>query len=298
MNQLHQFIQTRSWKIVKRAIRTDVSVSMRIADSLKEDSWFSCARDAAWSCDIYGACNDDVDVDIYSSNQPTQQNEQDSNQSNEEDSLPVRYWVRHQHNGQSAILQKRTLLHSISRLKFYSDEAIIAQLSSGDCLELHDLVEANATAKMLIDASMNELRPLNEGCYNEPIDDELVNLDQCLDKTCQKCSCYYQSQYCPPVGLDPVEKYGMVEEEQVNQSLTEESDKVLHKSALTMIDGLGATALHLLAGEGSAHVDLITTFLDGCRSTDKANKRRPTLGYLLSAQNGHGCTPLHFLSGN
>jgi hypothetical protein len=303
MVHLHQCAQDRRWNEIKRAIRNDVSVAMRIDDSAEEDDWFHSARKSAWQCDVcpsnLGACYNDGRLKEDSFTElPTKQSANDIIQSNSQDELPVRYWVSHAHNGQSAIRQRRTLLHSISKLKFHSDEALIAQLSSGDCQELHDLVEAGLTVRMIIDASVNELRPIEEGCYNELLEDYQANICQYLDRTCNECSCFYEAQYCPPVGLDPVECYMVNTEDKQSSNQTEQ---VLHKSALTVTDGLGATPLHLLTGEGSAHIDLVRVFLDGCLFGEDENNgdnaRRPSVLAILSAQNGHGCTPLHFLSG-
>ena len=269
---------------------------MRIDDSADENEWFHSAREAAWCRDTglsskpgkYSAATENNNCCSL-----TEEHKQDTSQSIEGESLPVRYWLRNQ-NGQSAIRQRRTLLHSISKLKFHSNEALVAQLSAGDCEELHDLVEACLTAKMLIDASVNELKPVEEGCYNEDISQD--SIETCLERICQKCSCYYHVMFCPPVGLDPVENYSTRALNEADTQLSDESqEKVLHQSVLSMTDGLGATPLHILTGEGSAHIDLARIFVDGCNAS--GDTRRPSVYELLSAQNGHGCTPLHFLSG-
>jgi hypothetical protein len=298
MTQLHQFVQNRQWNKIKRVIRQDVSVCMRIDDSVEEDKWFYSARCEAWKR-MRGSF--DVDHEKCSaSNDHAYPNKSAQQRSEEEDTdlLPVRYWVPNPNtiNGQLAIRKKRTLLHSISKLKFHSDEALIAQLSTGDCEELQDLVEASLTIKMIIDGSVNELRPAIEGCYNEDYEnDEEEIYNRCLDRACQNCCCYYQLMYCPPVPLDPVEKYSDSDESSEHDTAADAPVKILHQSALTMPDGLGATPLHILTGEGSSHVDLVRVFLDGCLPIESS--RRSSLHELLIAQNGHGCTPLHFLSG-
>ena len=266
---------------------------MRIDDSVDENKWFRSAREAAWRRDTGLPSESNEVADNSCCTLMDESEEVATGQSVEDEALPVRYWVRQ--NGQSAIRQRRTLLHSISKLKFHSDEALVAQLSAGDCEELHDLVEACLTAKMLIDASVNELKPIEEGGYNEDTNQEIM--EECLDEKCLKCSCYYRVRFCPPVGLDPVENYNPRRSlnEGDNQSSDESQEKVLHKSVLSMTDALGATPLHTLTGEGSAHVDLANIFIDGCKASE--NDRRPSVYELLSAQNGHGCTPLHFLSG-
>lgn len=295
MAQLHRLVEKRKWNKIKRALRNDISVAMRIDDSVEEDKWFWSAREAVWKRDVCGSCINSEKSVAAILKEYLRTDSDDRKIVDTDQALPVRYWVPNQNiYGQSAIRQKRTLLHSISKLKFHSDEALIAQLSSGDCEELNDLVDASLTVKMIIDASVNELRPIEDGCYNE--ERHQVNIDQFVDKTCQNCSCFYQCMYCPPVGLDPVEKYSDETEsdEEDKQPSDAVNEKILHKSALTMTDSLGATPLHLLTGEGSAHVDLIRIFLDGCRTS---SVERPSIRDLFSTQNGHGCTPLHFLSG-
>ena len=300
MEELHRHVQNRNWDIIKSAIRNDVSVTMRIDDSDEEDKWFYMARDIVWRRDI-SLLNEVVshgDMNYLNDNLHDNQG-QSTKQSNtpEVEEAPIpRYWVSNQRHI-SATRQKRTLLHMICKLEFDSDEAPLAQLSNQDCNQLVDLVEAGLTVKMIIDASVNQLRPIEEGHYNESLEDGV--LEAVLDKTCKECSCYYQCNYCPPVGLHSVEKY--VETADICESpSTKENTKILHHSALTMVDRLGATPLHLLTGEGSAHVDLVRVLLDGCCPCNEGvsgNDSRPLVYDLIAAQNGHGCTALHFLSG-
>jgi hypothetical protein len=294
-------IQRRQWSKVKHAIRQDVSVAMRVNDSAEEDHWFARAREAAWRKDIGLIC---------SSNEENyfdgrfDQNSEDS----EEMAASMRYWVSNSTNNAS-LRQRCTLLHSICKLKFHSDEALITQtqLINGDSDELRNLVGAIKVVQMIIDASHNELKPYpddgKEDYYLELCDGEVnecnrLNNHLIGSEKCQTCSCYYHSQYCPPVCLDPVERYSEAEEE-----FDEDLKKRLHYSVLTTTDALGATPLHLLTGQGSGHIDFVRTFIDGCCELNneadaktKRQSRRPTLYDFCAAQNGHGCTSFHFLS--
>ncbi|KAL3786199.1 hypothetical protein HJC23_001275 [Cyclotella cryptica] len=320
MTELHHRIQTRQWNTVRRAIRLDTSVAMRIDDSNAEEDWVSRARMAAWrrgggmTTTTTMMCSSSSTYEREVWNDVPREPRMDVTNP-EEESFPVRYWVPPATTSQnpSFLRQRRTLLHAICKLKFYSKEALIVQLSSGDDEDLRDLTNAIKTMEMLIDASHNELRPLTveEDYYHELEErtndgDVDIMLVQSLSSTCPNCSCYYHSQYCPPMGLDPVERYNdddeAAEEEYPPSKTKDTSTKVLHESVLTMTDALGATPLHLLTGEGSAHEDIVRLFLDKCRGWDmdamhEEHSRRPTLYALVSAQNCHGCTPLHFLSG-
>eukprot|EP00804_Cyclotella_cryptica_P009982 CCRYP_015412-RA/>CCRYP_015412-RA protein AED:0.27 eAED:0.34 QI:0/0.33/0/1/0.33/0/4/0/707 len=288
MTELHHRIQTRQWNTVRRAIRLDTSVAMRIDDSNAEEDWVSRARMAAWrrgggmTTTTTMMCSSSSTYEREVWNDVPREPRMDVTNP-EEESFP-----------------------------FYSKEALIVQLSSGDDEDLRDLTNAIKTMEMLIDASHNELRPLTveEDYYHELEErtndgDVDIMLVQSLSSTCPNCSCYYHSQYCPPMGLDPVERYNdddeAAEEEYPPSKTKDTSTKVLHESVLTMTDALGATPLHLLTGEGSAHEDIVRLFLDKCRGWDmdamhEEHSRRPTLYALVSAQNCHGCTPLHFLS--
>jgi hypothetical protein len=114
-----------------------------------------------------------------------------------------------------------------------------------------------------------------------------------------RCPCYFYHRYCPPVPMPPVERPHLQIEPPSNSS-EDESEMILHTSALTMTDAMGNSPLHALTGAGSCHVDLIKIFLDSCRPLDGSISdidRRPGLYDLLITQNFAGCTPLHFLAG-
>mmetsp|Transcript_10718 Transcript_10718/g.24413 ORF Transcript_10718/g.24413 Transcript_10718/m.24413 type:complete len:325 (+) Transcript_10718:212-1186(+) len=125
MRELHRFVYLRKWKELQNAIIEDPGVSVRVIDV------------------AYAA----------------------------EDKPRLRYWVGSDNypstDIQAATLaekaadremcQRRTLLHSIFRLDFPSNEELAVQLSqlSHGCGEekLQDLVQATRTAEMLIEAS-------------------------------------------------------------------------------------------------------------------------------------------------
>jgi hypothetical protein len=78
----------------------------------------------------------------------------------------------------------------------------------------------------------------------------------------------------------------------------------VHESLLTVTDRMLSTPLHTLTGQGSCHPNLVQVIMKSCRPLDDRDARdewpvidRPSVHKLLSAQNGHGCTPLHFLAG-
>ncbi|KAL3786189.1 hypothetical protein HJC23_001265 [Cyclotella cryptica] len=282
MTELHHQIKTLQWNTVRRAIRLDTSVAMRIDDSNAEDEWVSRARMSAWRRDVGTTkCSTDEGEGW---NEIRREPRMDIHL--EEESFP--YWC---------ISRRRTLLHTS------------CDVLHGDDEDLRDLTNAMKTIEMLIDASHNELRPLTveEDYYHEleegTEDGNIANVVvQPLLSTCPNCSCYYHSQYCPPMELDPVEWYNDDDNtrEEQDPSKRSTSTKVFHESVLTMTDALGGTPLHLtvtrLAPEG-----VIRLFLDKCRGLEKdamqqEHSRRPTLNALLSAQNRHGCTPLHSLS--
>jgi hypothetical protein len=314
MSELHDLIQTRQWKTVRRALRLDTSVAMRIDDSPAEDHRIATARTAAWLHRSGGipSREEEARCDKKVSPEPPRS----IADSNEEESHRVRYWVPRAHDRDTSSMgQRRTLLHSICTLEFYSEEASLYQRAYGGGDELRDWRDVLKTVEMIIDASHNELRPLKkDDDYYEELEEgmdksaEINRLVSSFSSTCRNCSCYYQSQYCPPVELDPVERY---HDNNVHSVTNHASERILHTSVLTMPDNLGATPLHLLTGEGSAHVDMVSVFLDKCRTLDSTtakhdeprapgweeDRRRPTLHDLMSAQNGHGCTPVHFLCG-
>ena len=309
MAELHSLLQNHKWAEIQEAITKDKSVSMRIDDSFEEDIWFDEARRRK-------AAMEDIDTAFISNNiivaddaakQDTHAHEQDEN---EEDTLQLRYWTQPNNNANlfnidsniranTNIQQKRTLLHSLCRMTFPSNSALVVQLTHGDNDGLQNLMGAVKTADMLINSSHN--------CYMSE-SNEGIQIDKCTE-----CACHIFQHYCPPVALPPVERPESEEannedseneqdESQPNDREQASTDMISHTSVLTMTDANGNTPLHSLLGEGSIHVDLIQVFLSACRPLDDDtgtddNACKPTAHNLLVAQNYHGCTPIHFLAG-
>mmetsp|Transcript_26361 Transcript_26361/g.55055 ORF Transcript_26361/g.55055 Transcript_26361/m.55055 type:complete len:678 (-) Transcript_26361:57-2090(-) len=209
--------------------------------------------------------------------------------------------------------QKRTLLHSLCRMYFPSNEALIAQLKHNDCDSLRNLMGAVKTARMLIEASHNNLIYLdNPGKGGDDESDGVEEKKNGSSPHCNDCPYSFYRHYCPPVFLPPVEGQQLpvrsddqIESQAGDHSIppVDDGEKMIqHTSVLTMTDAMGESPLHSLTGAGSCHADLIEVFLAACRqpqdesSTRHSIDRRPTVYDLLVIRNFHGCTPVHFLA--
>eukprot|EP00985_Skeletonema_marinoi_P022249 scaffold14112_cov152-Skeletonema_marinoi.AAC.7 len=273
MEALHQLLQNRQWDQVQHSIRLDASVAIRIDDSAEEDCWVEEVR-RRW---IASAADDDETEQITSDKlrhfykQMKMKNQCKSSSREEDDGDPpmqLRYWVGNGMNNNNTSeaykLRRMTLLHSLCRLDFSSQEL------QGDGSQDDDLQMAIQTAEMIISASHNEQQPC--------------------------CPCHY----CPPMFFPSVSKGVEEDEEEEDMTITED---VLHThtSALTIPDKMGGTPLHELTSSGSNHViELIKVLFRGCAPLDDndsgQSQRRPTVYDLLTAPNDHGSTPLHFIS--
>jgi hypothetical protein len=334
MTEIHRLLQDRQWREVRHAIRLDSSVAMRVDDSEEEDSWFNEARrrkavhagvvesvrdsEGAGKVKVDGETNRQSHLDVannYLQQQPMQ----------------LRYWVGNQNdtnsNEQSYVRarvemqQRRTLLHVICKMNFLSNEALVVQLTHGDSDGMRDLMEAVKTAEMLIDASHNELKPLDdEDYYHEKDEEDTATVEEggLCSQDCLYCSCFYYHNYCPPVPFPTIERSeahlasvielalseGDIAEVHGDQYANFSSVQHVHESLLTVTDRMLSTPLHTLTGQGSCHPNLVQVIMKSCRPLDDRDARdewpvidRPSVHKLLSAQNGHGCTPLHFLAG-
>lgn len=313
MATLHQMLLKHEWKGIQDAIKKDASVAMRIDDSLEEDLWFDEARRrkvmqvmGVNASSIIGIGNTTDAVDVQ--NSPQSQEEGTSSPQ-----MQLRYWVGNQANcpndytikAKRNMQLKRTLMHSLCRMHFPSNDALVVLLTHGDSEGLRSLMGAVRTAQMLINASHNCLISLDDGGHEGNNGESTT--DTGVSSKCNDCPCYIYQNYCPPVPLPPVERQetrgsdGQTESQDDGHS--EEINEIIkHTSVLTMTDAMGETPLQSLTGAGSCHVDLVKVFLEACRPVGETHDgnddlRKPTVYDLLVAKNYHGCTPLHFLAG-
>jgi hypothetical protein len=277
MEALHQLIQNRQWDQVQRSIQLDASVAMRIDDSEQEDIWVDEARRRFGISDGQNKQDETTIAELnhllfaqmkmkHQCKTTTGTEEEDGN------SMQLRYWVgnngsNNNNNSEAYKLRRMTLLHSLCRLDFSSQDSEheTTEENGGDGLQDDDLIMAIQTAEMIISASHNEQQPC--------------------------CPCHY----CPPMFFPAVSKEG--DEEEGEDTVKED---VLHTSALTITDKMGGTPLHELTSCGSHHAELIKALFRGCCAPLNVNinddDRRPTAYDLLTAPNDHGSTPLHFIS--
>ena len=299
-------LYNNQWRDIQDAIRKDASIAMRIDDSIDEDIWFDEVRRR--KCIHKGFDISDYDeayFNLCSSDTSTSMDVDDNPQ------MQLRYWVGNNQaqnvdeniQAERDLRQKRTLLHSLMRMNFPSNEALVTQLTHGDSEGLENLVGAAKTARMLIDASHNCLSYLDD---NEAGSDEHMKTSddgsECKSSGCNKCPCNFYRHYCPLVPKPPVGTRSDEESESMNK---ESCGMVSHTSVLTMEDSMGETPLHSLTGAGSNHIDLIKVIIASCHPLDEPrekddnddDERSPTVYDLMTSQNWTGCTPLHFLAG-
>ena len=303
---LHQMLQDHDWKGIQNAITSDSSVAMRIDDSAEEDLWFfEARRRKAVKEGIVASSTGKSDAVAFGATKDDKDEGADQELSYPQ--MQLRYWVGNHGSMQYAdtpmrdILQKRTLLHSLCRMNFPSNDALLVQLTHGDSEGLRNFMGAVKTAQMLIDASHN--------CSNSWGTDGVSKGPggYAADHGSNNCPCYIYRNYCPPVLLPPVERVQLQEPDDGEaESQTGHSERgnemIQHTSVLTMTDAMGETPLLALTGAGSCHVDLIKVFLEACRPLDETtveqgSMRQPSVYDLLAAKNCYGCTPVHFLAG-
>jgi len=245
MEELHIMLANHDWNSIQAAILKDTSIAMRIDDSKEEDMWFNEARRRK-------AISEGIDLSSMSTKQDKSDNTiQDDANEEDGDTSQLRYWAQPNVNAnllnidatiraRTDMQQKRTLLHSLLRMQFDSNESLVVQLTHGDNDGLRDLVGATKTAEMLIDASHNVL--LSAHTNNGSGCDCLSSEEEMKDRASSaECPSHVYQHYCPPVALPPVER-GNEEEEEDNSGSSSEPDQkikstsemIQHTSVLTM----------------------------------------------------------------
>lgn len=243
MEELHIILANHDWNSIQAAILKDSSIAMRIDDSNEEDMWFNEARRLK-------AISEGIDISSTVPNKQDDEKEDNSDNNtqddDEDDTSQLRYWAQPNSNAnllnidttiraRTSIQQKKTLLHSLLRMQFDSNESLVVQLTHGDNDGLRDLVGATKTAEMLIDASHNVLLSNHTNGKEEKMKD-----DKTTNGTCSaECPSHVYQHYCPPVALPPVERGNEEEEEEDNAGSSLEPDQkikemIQHTSVLTM----------------------------------------------------------------
>ena len=250
MEELHIMLANHDWNSIQAAILKDSSIAMRIDDSKEEDMWFNEARRLK-------AISEGVDISSLSNRQDHDEKVENSDNNtqddDEDDTSQLRYWAQPNVNAnllnidatiraRTDMQQKRTLLHSLLRMQFDSNESLVVQLTHGDNDGLRDLVGATKTAEMLIDASHNVL--LSKHTNNGSI---ICDTEEEMKDSADSAECPYNiyQHYCPPVALPPVERGNEEEEEEEeeedNSGSSLETDQkikstemIQHTSVLTM----------------------------------------------------------------
>ena len=260
MEALHQLIQNRQWDQVQKSIRIDASVAMRIDDSAEEDCWVDEARRRWVHRQKQDSDIENISELRHSFVQMKMKNQCKTCSTEEDDDNPpmqMRYWVNNSNSGAHK-LRRMTLLHSLCRLDFSSQEH--------DGSEDDDFEMAIQTAEMIIAASHNE------------------------QQLC--CPC----QYCPPMFFPAVSK-GFEEDEEEEEAMASEdvlhtsalttTDK-MGGTPLHELTSSGSHHIELIKAifRGCAPLNV----------KNSSQSRRPTVYDLLTAPNDHGSTPLHFIS--
>jgi len=240
MEELHIMLANHDWNSIQAAILKDTSIAMRIDDSREEDMWFNEARRLR-------AISMGIDISSMSTKQDEKEDNLDNN-TQEDDTSQLRYWAQPNSNAnllnidatiraRTDMQQKKTLLHSLLRMQFDSNESLVVQLTHGDNDGLRDLVGATKTAEMLIDASHNVLLSNHTNGKEEHMKDD----NKTTNGTCStECPSHVYQHYCPPVVLPPVERGNEEEEEEDAGSSLKPDQKIKptemiqHTSVLTM----------------------------------------------------------------
>ena len=139
MEELHIMLANHDWHSIQAAILKDSSIAMRIDDSREEDMWFNEARRLK-------AISEGIDISSMSNKQDDEKGDKSDNSTqddDEDDTSQLRYWAQPNSNAnllnidatiraRTSIQQKKTLLHSLLRMQFDSNESLVVQLTHGD----------------------------------------------------------------------------------------------------------------------------------------------------------------------